>query len=170
MNLVYLNVGSNIARTKHICAGLDALQQRFGALEVSSVYESEALGFRGDPFYNLAVALYTDIPVTELATWLRQLEYSKGRVPGALRISPRTLDIDILCYADEVGNFAGVQLPRPEILENAHVLGPLAELAPSVLHPLTGVSYARLWADYGQRQNVWRVNFSWQGREISGLD
>ncbi|MCZ6828730.1 MAG: 2-amino-4-hydroxy-6-hydroxymethyldihydropteridine diphosphokinase [Gammaproteobacteria bacterium] len=170
MTLVYLNVGSNTARTDHICAGLDALQAQFGALELSSVYESEALGFSGDRFYNLAVAVYTDMPVVELASWLRQLEYSKGREPGAERFSPRNLDIDILCYADKVGCIAGVELPRPEILENAHVLGPLAELVPTALHPVAGLCYAQLWADYASRQNVWRVDFEWQDRQISSAE
>jgi len=167
MTRVYLNIGSNTARTLHICAGLDALNERFAALELSSVYESEALGFSGEPFYNLAVALTTDMPLAQLFTWLRQLEYDKGREPGADRFSPRTLDIDILSYADTVGTVAGVELPRPEILENAHVLGPLAELAPETLHPLAGLSYAQLWADYANPQNIWRVDFEWRGEQIS---
>jgi 2-amino-4-hydroxy-6-hydroxymethyldihydropteridine diphosphokinase len=166
MTLVYLNVGSNTARTAHIRAGLDALAQHFGALQLSSVYESEALGFSGERFYNLAVALHTTMPLAQLANWLRQLEYASGREPEATRFSARTLDIDILSYAEAVGCVAGVELPRPEILVNAHVLGPLAELAPTAVHPVAGLSYARLWADYADREKVWRVNFEWRGRQL----
>jgi 2-amino-4-hydroxy-6-hydroxymethyldihydropteridine diphosphokinase len=164
MALVYLNVGSNTARHVHICKGLDALQQQFGALQLSSVYESEALGFSGERFYNLAVALDTTLSLSELATWLRQLEYANGRERGATRYSSRTLDIDILSYADTVGCVAGVELPRPEILVNAHVLGPLAELVPDAVHPVAGLSYARLWADYERREKVWQVDFEWRRR------
>ena len=79
MAQVYLNIGSNIERHAHICAGLDALQRQFGPLELSSVYESTALGFSGDAFFNLAVALNSAMGVAELAGWLRQLEFDKGR-------------------------------------------------------------------------------------------
>lgn len=167
MTLVYLNVGSNTARTAHIRKGLDALQQQFGALQLSSVYESAALGFSGEHFYNLAVALHTTQSLAELARWLRQLEYASGREREAARFSARTLDIDILSYADTVGCVAGVELPRPEILVNAHVLGPLAELAPAVVHPVAGLSYAQLWAEYGNREKVWLVDFEWSGRKVS---
>ena len=167
MELVYLNVGSNIDRHAHICRGLDALQQRFGDLQLSSVFESEALGFSGEPFYNLALVLRTDVPLVDLARWLRQLEYTSGRQRGASRFSPRTLDIDILLYGDLHGEITGIELPRPEILENAHVLAPLAELAPDMIHPLVGQSYAHLWADFYSPDNVWPVDFCWGELEIS---
>ena len=57
MSLVYLSLGSNIDREHHIKAALDALSDYFGALEVSKVYESVAVGFDGDSFYNLVVGI-----------------------------------------------------------------------------------------------------------------
>ena len=167
MELVYLNVGSNTDRHTHICRGLDALQQQFGDLQLSSVYESEALGFSGEPFDNLSLALYTYEPLVEFARWLRQLEYANGRHREAERFSPRTLDIDILLYGDVNGESAGIELPRPEIVENAHVLAPLAELVPDRVHPLVGKSYAQLWADFHSPDNVWQVEFCWGELEIS---
>ena len=168
MAQVYLNIGSNIERHAHICAGLDALAQQFGKLELSSVYESEAVGFVGAPFYNLAVALHTDMSVTDLARWLRRLEYKMGREPGASRFSSRTLDIDILSYDKLVGEFEGVSLPRAEILKNAHVLAPLAELAPWSRHPVLGTSYGELWEDYDKAaQSLSKVDFEWRGRLLS---
>ena len=67
MALVYLSLGSNIDREHHIGAALDALADRFGALEISTVFESVAVGFEGDSFYNLVAVSYTHLtlPTTE---------------------------------------------------------------------------------------------------------
>ena len=173
MARVYLGVGSNIERERYIVAGLDALQGLFGELALSSVYDSQAIGFDGQPFLNLAVAIDTPLGVGELARQLRHIEVEHGRPARTTRFSPRQLDIDILTYGDEVGTIDGVELPRGEILENAFVLCPLAELAPEVVHPTAGHNYAQLWRDYCQApaadesQVVTRSAFDWRGRPIS---
>ena len=161
---VYLGVGSNIDREHHLSVGLDALQGLFGTLDLSPVYDSAAVGFQGRPFLNLAVGADTSLPVGELAARLRRIEFDHGRPPDATRFSARTLDIDILTYADRVGRVAGVELPRGEILTNAFVLRPLSELAPGELHPVAGRSYAALWAEYdAAAQPLRRVEFRWGG-------
>jgi 2-amino-4-hydroxy-6-hydroxymethyldihydropteridine diphosphokinase len=173
MARVYLGVGSNIERERYIVAGLDALQGLFGELALSSVYDSRAIGFDGQPFLNLAVAIDTSLSVGQLARQLRHIEVEHGRPVHATRFSARQLDIDILTYDDEVGTVDGVELPRGEILENAFVLCPLAELAPEAAHPTTGCSYAQLWRDYYQAtgadesQKLTRIAFEWRGRLIS---
>ena len=171
MTEVFLGVGSNIGRADNLCAGLDALQDRFGELSLSSVYESAAVGFDGAAFLNLAAGVECESDPGELARWLRQLEYSRGRPRDATRFSPRTLDIDILTFGDRVGLVDGVRLPRPEIVENAFVLCPLAELAPAALHPQLKRRYDELWADYDHAsQPLERVDFSWRGNPISSAD
>jgi 2-amino-4-hydroxy-6-hydroxymethyldihydropteridine diphosphokinase len=168
MSRVLLGVGSNIDPQKNICAGLDALQQEFGELGLSSVYQSAALGFQGDPFLNLVVGLQSLSTVGELARRLRQLEHDMGRPEHATRFSSRTLDIDILTCADHCGLVDGVQLPRMEITENAFVLCPLAELVPDALHPGSGLDYAGLWQAYSNpAQRLQRVDFWWGDRQIS---
>jgi 2-amino-4-hydroxy-6-hydroxymethyldihydropteridine diphosphokinase len=165
MSPLFLGVGSNIDREANICAGLDALEQLFGELRASSVYESAAVGFAGDPFLNLVVAVETDLPVGELAHCLRELEYRMGRPADASRFSARTLDIDILTYAQLVGVVEGVELPRSEITESAFVLCPLAELAPTELHPVLRSSYGELWQRYDRsRQPLRRVELRWRER------
>ncbi len=167
MTPVLLGIGSNIEREANIGAALDALTRVHGELRLSSVYESEAIGFKGSPFLNLVAALETELALGTLARDLRELEYSMGRPRDASRFSPRTLDIDILTYGDFVGTREGVELPRPEITENAFVLRPLAELAPESLHPVLEQSYGELWAAYDvSTQPLRRVEFSWAGRSL----
>ena len=167
MARVYLGLGSNIERERYITAGLDALEVLFGELDISPVYDSEAVGFAGQPFLNLVVGVTTDLIVGELYKRLRHIEYEHGRPANATRFSPRQLDIDILTYDDLVGTIEGVELPRGEILENAFVLRPLADLVPDQAHPSDGRSYAELWSELANKgQSIARVEFSWRGRSI----
>ncbi|WP_193166118.1 2-amino-4-hydroxy-6-hydroxymethyldihydropteridine diphosphokinase [Microbulbifer hainanensis] len=164
MARVFLSLGSNIDRERHIRAGLDALAKRFGGLDVSRVFESEAVGFDGDNFYNLVVGIHTELPVGRLALGLREIEDANGRLRAGPKFSARTLDIDILTYDALTGTVDGVKLPRGEILKNAFVLLPLAELVPNAIHPLVGKSYRELWEEYDQTsQKLWPVPFDWPG-------
>jgi len=108
MNRVYISVGSNQDTVRHVRSALDALHQRFGDLAISSVYESEAVGFDGENFLNLVVGLDTDEPLASLADWLKAVEDSNGRQRNVTRYSSRTLDLDILIYGDQVGQPEGV--------------------------------------------------------------
>ena len=171
MARVFLGIGSNIERERYITAGLDALQGLFEELALSSVYDSAAIGFQGQPFLNLVAAVHCDLSLAELAAQLRHIEVEHGRPANATRFSARHLDIDILTYDEVVGTVSGVQLPREEILENAFVLCPLAELSPDTLHPLLQRSYQSLWQDYdAASQPLRKVDFSWRGRAISETD
>ena len=168
MARVYLGLGSNIERERYITAGLDALEMLFGHLDVSPVYDSPAIGFDGQPFLNLVVAIETDLSVGELQRQLRHIEYEHGRPENATRFSPRQLDIDILTYDDLVGVIDGVELPRGEILENAFVLRPLADLAPQAVHPGVKRAYSELWSGFEEETpSTVQVPFLWRGRDIS---
>jgi 2-amino-4-hydroxy-6-hydroxymethyldihydropteridine diphosphokinase len=164
---VFLSLGSNIQREKHISAALDALAAQFGELQISRVYESEAVGFEGDNFYNLVVGIHTELPVARLALRLREIEDANGRLRSGPKFSARTLDIDILTYGNLSGTVDGVKLPRGEIEKNAFVLQPLAELAPETIHPLTGLSFGQMWANYDKsKQKLWPVKLNWRERTL----
>lgn len=158
---VFIGVGSNVDRERHIRAGLDDLAREFGELKVSPVYESEAVGFNGSPFLNLVVGVHTDKSVAELSHCLKAIESDNGRKANARRFSPRTLDLDILTYGALDAPRDGVEIPREEILLNAFVLRPLADLAGDCRHPVDGRTYRELWQSYRSDQKLWPVDFRW---------
>ena len=158
MARVYVSIGSNIEREQNIRAGLTDLERRFGALTLSTVYESEAVGFSGDNFYNLVAAFDTELTPQQVAAELRAIEEDHGRVRNGPRFSSRTLDIDLLLYDAVVLQEGKLELPRDEITKNAFVLLPLAELAPDLEHPVLHQRYAELWASFDQAsQPLWPV-------------
>lgn len=160
-NHIYISVGSNIEREHHITAALDALNRHFGQLDISPVYESEAVGFNGSPFYNLVVAAYTDMSVSAVNQVFKDIERENGRDCMQKKFAPRTLDLDLLLYNDEVTE-QPIVLPRDEILYHAFVLQPLADIAPDKPHPVTGQSYADMWRNFDtSSQRLWRINFNW---------
>lgn len=168
MTAIYLSVGSNVERHKNITAALDALAELFGELRISSVYESESVGFDGSNFFNLVVGADTTLAIAELSEALKRIEDDNGRKRTGPKFSPRTLDIDILTYGDFVGVEQGIELPRAEITQNAFVLLPLAEIAPQILHPQLQQTYSHLWREYDQSsQTLWPINFNWRSKMIS---
>lgn len=163
MTQVYLSLGANIDREYNLAGGLTALAKQLGKLELSPVYESEAVGFDGPPFLNFVVGFDTDLSVAELVTFFHQVEADHGRVRGKKCLSSRTLDIDILTYGNACGCVDGVSLPRAEIVKYAFVLRPLRDLAPDALHPACHQSYAELWRALDTtEQALWQVPFDWQ--------
>ena len=134
-------------------AAIRELQASFEDAAFSPVYHSPAMGFRGDDFLNLAARIDTDTPPLELADWLREVENRHGRDRSVPRWSSRTLDIDILLYGDLWVISPKLEIPRREILDAPHVLKPLADLAPELIHPVERMSMAELWAAF-PKQNL----------------
>ncbi|MDB9805053.1 2-amino-4-hydroxy-6-hydroxymethyldihydropteridine diphosphokinase [Porticoccaceae bacterium] len=168
MALIYLSLGSNVEAQRNIEAAMDALADTFGELIISSVYESEAVGFDGDSFYNLVVGIHSDLGVGELSKILKTIEDQQGRDRSAPKFGARSLDIDILTVDDRVGVIDGIAIPRDEILKNAFVLQPLAEIAPTTVHPQNGLTYQQLWQDFDKaKQNLFPIEFIWRGKNIT---
>jgi 2-amino-4-hydroxy-6-hydroxymethyldihydropteridine diphosphokinase len=144
---VYVSVGSNIDRDHNIATALHLLEASFGELQRSSVYESEAVGFDSDPFYNLVVGFDTRDSPREIQDILHCIEEASGRI-RTTGLSARTLDLDLLLYDDQVIDADGLVLPRTDISRYAFVLGPLAEIAGEQRHPVSGERYADMWSAF----------------------
>ena len=162
MPKVYISIGSNIDRDKNILASLKALEHNFGKLTISSIYESEPVGFTGDAFYNLVVGFNSELGAKEVAKLLRQIELDNGRARDSQKFSARTLDLDLLLYNDLILNDGRLQIPRDEIERYAFVLEPLAEIAPALKHPINQLSYAELWEKFDKTNlKQKRVTAAW---------
>jgi 2-amino-4-hydroxy-6-hydroxymethyldihydropteridine diphosphokinase len=142
---VYLGLGSNQDAERNVRAGISALEEQFGEIAVSPLYRSPAVGFEGEDFINGAARIRTDWTVGQLKQWLTDLENDHGRDRSLPKFSDRSLDIDILFFGDRVGVIDDLELPRDEILKYAHVLKPMADLAPALVHPSTGRTLAEHW-------------------------
>jgi 2-amino-4-hydroxy-6-hydroxymethyldihydropteridine diphosphokinase len=159
---VYVSLGSNVARERNVPSALEELRRAFGRLTVSDVYESEAVGFAGDPFYNLVVMFESELPVQAIAERLSEIEARHGRTRASAKFSPRTLDLDLLLYGDDVVQEGRIKLPRKEITEYAFMLEPLAEIAPDHMHPELKQTYAALWAAFDKsRAKQRRIAAPW---------
>lgn len=144
--LALLSLGSNQQPERHLRAAVVELRLRFGAVALSPVYRTPALGFAGPDFLNCAAAIRSDLDPQALDDWLHALEDRHGRVRNGPRFASRTLDVDIVYFDAVVMRGAGhLQLPRPE-QKHAFVLKPLADLAPDFIDPLSGRTLAALWA------------------------
>lgn len=152
MRKSFLSIGSNIEPERHIPEALRDLEALFGALEISSVYESEAEGFKGPLFHNMVVAFHSELPAETIAEQLRLIEERHGRTRESQKFSSRTLDIDLVLWGDETIRSDRLRIPRPEIIKYAFVLQPLAEIAPDLRHPEIQKTYQALWAEFDQSQ------------------
>lgn len=145
MACAYLSIGSNIAPAQNIQKCIARLRREFGQLEISSIYQCAAVGFEGEDFLNLVVGLETQLDPRGLSDRLKALEEQLGRRRDVAKFSDRCIDIDLLLHDLNVGDFAGLILPRDEILKYPFVLMPLAELVPELVHPVVNQTLQDLW-------------------------
>ncbi len=158
---VFLGLGSNVQRETHLRAGLDALAGFLRGVKCSPVFESQPVGIKSGPFFNLVVSAGTDLSLPELSRRLKLIEADNGRYAQDRKGLP--LDIDVLFYGELTGNFDGLILPRAEILTNAFVLWPLSLMATERVHPGTGKTLGQMWADAQIDQVLVPAAFEWRG-------
>jgi 2-amino-4-hydroxy-6-hydroxymethyldihydropteridine diphosphokinase len=147
MTTVYVSLGSNIDAERNLRLAVDELRRRFGDIELSGVYRNAAVGFDGDDFLNLVAGFESDFPPIEIQRQIEEIHDLSGRQRGGERFSARPLDVDLLLYGDRLIDEPPLHIPRSDILEYAFVLGPLAELAPDLVHPQTGQTIREHWQE-----------------------
>jgi 2-amino-4-hydroxy-6-hydroxymethyldihydropteridine diphosphokinase len=145
MPRVFLGLGSNMDAEANLRFAVRELHGRFADLQLSPVVRSAALGFDGEDFLNLVVAFDTDQAARELLRQIDDLHGLAGRVRGPDPYTSRPLDIDLLLYGDLIDPAEPLRLPRNDVLEHSFVLGPLAEIAPDLVHPVTGLTIGEHW-------------------------
>ncbi|MBO54907.1 MAG: 2-amino-4-hydroxy-6-hydroxymethyldihydropteridine diphosphokinase [Dehalococcoidia bacterium] len=141
---VYLGLGSNLGdRLSNITNGISALssQSEIEFKECSSIYETEPWGYSNQPYFlNCAIRIRTSMKPIDLLSLVKSIESMLGREPS-FRNGPRSLDIDILFYGDQVisSSMPDLQIPHPRIIERSFVCLPLSEIAPTLVHPVSGI-------------------------------
>ncbi len=139
MQQIYLALGTNLGdRESNLAKAIEQLSIHCPVVAISSIFETEPWGYLDQgKFLNMVVGCETSLSPLSLLDFVKNLEGELGRTPN-FRNGPRLIDIDILFYGDQVIDKPGLAIPHPRLHERAFVLVPLAEIAPTLLHPVTG--------------------------------
>jgi 2-amino-4-hydroxy-6-hydroxymethyldihydropteridine diphosphokinase len=142
---VYLSLGSNLGdRHRSITEAIELLSNRVHVEKVSSIYETDPVGYdHQSRFLNAVCKARTSMEPSEVLTLAKEIESTLGR-EITFRNGPRTIDIDILFYDDQVINTPQLTVPHPRLEERSFVLVPLGELEPGLVHPTSGKSITEL--------------------------
>ena len=162
MTAVYVAAGSNVEPIANLRCALGVLAAHYPGLRVSRAWRNRAVGFEGDDFVNLAVGFETGDDVRAVLGRLHEAEAACGRARNAPKWAPRSMDLDILLYGDMVCDEPGLVLPRPDLTRRAYMLGPMAELAPDLVHPLERATMAELWSRFDRDAHPMKtVDLGW---------
>ena len=147
MHTVFLGLGTNLGeRQQNLQQAISGLSRRLQISAISPVYATPPWGVVDQPdFLNLCLQAETSLLPHELIRFLKELERRIGRTK-TFRWGPRLIDIDILFYDDLVYEDEGLSIPHPRLAERSFVVGPLADIAPGLQHPLTGKRISELAA------------------------
>jgi 2-amino-4-hydroxy-6-hydroxymethyldihydropteridine diphosphokinase len=145
---VFVAAGSNLEPEKHLARACTEIHDAWPDVVFSRAYRNAAVGFEGPDFINLVVGFTTQQPLDGVIARLRAIETLCGRPRHAAKWASRTMDLDVLLYGDLVEKTSDYTLPRPDLLKRPYMLGPMAEIAPEVVHPLAGKTMRELWRDF----------------------
>jgi 2-amino-4-hydroxy-6-hydroxymethyldihydropteridine diphosphokinase len=146
---VYVGVGSNLGdRWGRLGLAAKELRAHGGVrlVAASRVYDAAPLGPPQPRYLNAVLELETELPALDLLDLLQAVEQKGGRVRGPEKWGPRTLDLDLLLYGEEVVRVPRLVVPHPGLAVRRFVLAPLAELCPDRVVPGTGRTVAQLLA------------------------
>jgi 2-amino-4-hydroxy-6-hydroxymethyldihydropteridine diphosphokinase len=142
-------IGGNIGdRLVNLENARKSIEQQCGAiLKQSSIFETEAWGFKDQPaFYNQALCIETALGPEDLMANLLAIEQAMGRA-RLIPLGPRTIDLDILYYNQTIIETPTLIIPHPRLTERNFVLAPLMEIAPDFVHPILKKTNTALYND-----------------------
>ena len=153
---IYVSLGSNIDPHKYLAFGLRAIEPLLHHCEISPVYESPAVGMSGPNFLNAVIGGETDVSHYQVVQMLKQIEHDSGRNRTENKFVNRTLDLDLLLYGNLVcepskNDSNPITLPHPEIIDQAYVLKPLADIAGHLIHPTRNRKLTELLTELQQQ-------------------
>lgn len=146
MKDVYLLIGGNMGdRIANLQQALNEIALRCGTIEnISALYETAAWGKTDQPdFLNQVLCIDTGLSPRKLLTSILEIENRMGRFRD-VPLGPRTIDIDILFYGQQITRDTGLEIPHPRIAARRFVLTPLNEIAPDFIHPLYNLPISEL--------------------------
>lgn len=155
MSTVYLGLGSNLGdREANLVNALGLLTEHVTIQQVSSIYETEPIGFKDQPwFLNLVCVGETKLDPLGLLEFAKKIESELGRVPSFPN-APRPVDIDLLLYDVQKIETENLTIPHPRMIERRFVLGPMIDIAASVTHPGNGKTMEELFLEMNDSTQV----------------
>lgn len=149
-NLAYLSLGSNIDPEQNMVSAIRLLAAMTTLRAVSSVWETKPVGTTDQPnFLNAAALVETDMTAPEFKQHvLDPIEQTLGRVRGADKFGPRTIDIDLMLFNHDIFELGKHHIPNAEIVERPFVAIPLAEIDPDYQHPELGQTLSQIAARF----------------------
>ena len=145
---VFVAAGSNVEPERHLARACAEIAQSWPDAFFSRAYRNVAVGFDGPDFINLVCGFSTAQPLEAVIARLHAIETQCGRPRYAPKWASRTMDLDVLLFGDRVEKTADYTLPRPDLLKRPYMLGPMAEIAPEVVHPVAGKTVGALWKEF----------------------
>lgn len=155
MAIVYIGIGSNLSdRHQNLLRALELLSEKVTLGKVSSIYETEPVGYDKQPlFLNLVCKVETELSPQLLLKQLKEIERGMGR-KASFRNAPRVIDLDILFYDHIVMERNELTIPHPGLTERQFVLVPLEEIAPGLVHPVKKKTVKQLRSELSNKSSV----------------
>ena len=153
----HISIGSNIGnRQKNIQDSIDLIHSRISSiLDISSIYESESIGFEGGDFFNICASFNSFKSPHLIMNQLLEIEKHLGRIRNSeKKYSSRIIDIDILLVEDMVIKSEELTIPHLEICNRRFVLDPLIEIDPNLIHPVSKISFKEVLNSFKSNQKI----------------